>query len=62
MDKPEEDLMEEYSKDGTLSEIGFNIVREKVFTRLLEKANITELGAEKEKPAKAKKKSKKKEK
>ena len=62
MDKPVEDLMEEYSKDGTLSEIGFNIVREKVFTLLLEKANITELGAEKKKPAKAKKKSKKKEK
>ena len=62
MDKPVEDLMEEYSKYGTLSEIGFNIVRERVFTLLLEKANITELGAEKEKPAKAKKKSKKKEK
>jgi trigger factor len=63
--KPEEDLMEEYSKDGTLSEIGFNIVREKVFALLLEKANITEVGGvgeeEKEKP-KAKKKSKKKEK
>jgi len=61
--KPEEDLMEEYSKDGTLSEIGFNIVREKVFTLLLEKANITEVGAvgdkEEEKP-KTKKKSKKK--
>ena len=63
--KPEEDLMEEYSKDGTLSEIGFNVVREKVFTLLLEKANIKEVGggAEegKEKP-KAKKKNKKKEK
>jgi trigger factor len=55
--KPEEDLMEEYSKDGTLSEIGFNIVREKVFALLLEKANITEVGggAEEEKPAKEKK-------
>jgi len=53
--KPEEDLMEEYSKDGTLSEIGFNIVREKVFTLLLEKANIKEVGAEAEKPAKEKK-------
>jgi len=61
--KPEEDLMEEYSKDGTLSEIGFNIVREKVFTLLLEKANIKEVGAEageKKEKAKAKKKSKKK--
>jgi trigger factor len=63
MGKPKEDLMEEYSKDGTLSEIGFNIVREKVFALLLEKANITEVGAEvKEDKPKAKKKSKKKEK
>jgi trigger factor len=62
MGKQAEDLMEEYSKDGTLGEIGFNIVREKVFTLLLEKANITEIGAEEEKPAKTKKKSKKKEK
>jgi trigger factor len=62
MGKQAEDLMEEYSKDGTLGEIGFNIVREKVFTQLLEKANITEIGAEEEKPAKTKKKSKKKEK
>jgi trigger factor len=63
MGKPKEDLMEEYSKDGTLSEIGFNIVREKVFTLLLEKANITEVGAEvKEDKPKAKKKSRKKEK
>jgi trigger factor len=63
MGKPTEDLMEEYSKDGTLSEVGFNIVREKVFALLLEKANISEIGAEAEKEkAKAKKKSKKKEK
>ena len=63
MGKPKEDLMEEYSKDGTLSEIGFNIVREKVFTLLLEKANIKEVGAEvKEDKPKGKKKSKNKEK
>jgi len=61
MGKRAEDLMEEYSKEGTLSEIGFNVVREKVFAMLLEKANIKEVGAEAEKP-KAKKKSKKKEK
>lgn len=63
MNKPVEDLIEEYSKDGGISEVGFNVVREKVFTLLLEKANITEVGpgaekpkAKKEKKAKAKKK------
>jgi trigger factor len=58
MGKKIEDLIEEYSKDGTLSEIGFNVVREKVFTLLLKKANITEVGAEAKKPAKAKKEKK----
>lgn len=62
MGKHAENLMEEYSKEGTLSEIGFNVIREKVFKMLLDSAKITEVGggaeAEKEKP-KAKKKEKK---
>ena len=55
--------MGEYSKEGTLSEIGFNVVREKVFKMLLDSAKITEVGggaeAEKEKPVKEKKEKKK---
>ena len=55
MGKSADELMEEYSKEGTLSEIGFNVVREKVFAMLLEEATIKEVGAEEKKPAKAKK-------
>ncbi len=62
MGKPAEGLLEEYGKDGTLSEIGFNIVKEKVFTKLLDTAKVTEVGGAAGEPAKAKKKSKKKEK
>jgi len=53
MGKTADELIEEYSKEGTLSEIGFNVVREKVFAMLLEEATIKEVGVEEEKPAKA---------
>jgi len=60
MGKNPEDLMEEYTREGALDEVGFNVIREKVFALLLDKAKITEVGAETEKPAKAKKEKKSK--
>jgi trigger factor len=59
-----EDLMKELAADGTLADIGFNIAREKVFARLLEKATIREVktgsgNTGKEKKEKQTKKSKK---
>ena len=51
-----DDLMDEYAKDGTLGEIGFNIVREKVFEKLLDSAKITEV---EDKPEKTSGKGKK---
>jgi trigger factor len=58
-----DELMEEYTEKGTLNEIGFNLVREQVFTKILETAKVTEVepaGEEtEEKPAKAEKKAKK---
>ena len=62
MGKNADELLAEYSKEGTLSEVGFNVVREKVFAMLLDKATIKEVGAETEKPAKAKKEKKSKKK
>lgn len=61
MGRNADDLMEEYRDEGNLAEIGFNIVREKVFKLLLDSAKIEEVGVvgeeEEEKP-KAKKKGK----
>ena len=37
-----EDLQEEYSSDGTIKEITFSILRDKVFNHILENAVITE--------------------
>jgi trigger factor len=59
-----DELMEEYTESGTLNEIGFNLVREQVFTKILETAKVTEVepaGEEtEEKPKKADKKAEKK--
>ena len=38
-----EDLREEYSSDGTINEITFGILRDKVFNHILENASITEV-------------------
>jgi len=65
MGKQAEDLMQEYSRDGALSEVGFNIVREKIFKLLLDSAKITEVdsgGAESAKKPEEKKKGRKAEK
>ena len=62
MGKNVDELVAEYSKEGTLSEVGFNVVREKVFAMVLDNATIKEVGAEEEKPAKVKKEKKSKEK
>ncbi|MDF1536694.1 MAG: trigger factor [bacterium] len=43
MGKNMDELMEEYAGNGTLNEIGFNLVREKVFDKILETAKITEV-------------------
>ena len=61
MGKSPDELMEEYTREGALEEVGFNVIREKVFKMLLDSAKITEISAEdaKEKPKK-KRRSKKK--
>ncbi|NOY87442.1 MAG: trigger factor [Deltaproteobacteria bacterium] len=43
-----EDLQEEYSSDGTIKEITFSILRDKVFNHILENAVITETEAKNE--------------
>jgi trigger factor len=63
MGRTPEDILEEYTRDGALEELGFNVIREKVFKMLLDSAKITEMGAEEEeKPKKGKGKGKKKDK
>jgi len=62
MGRQADDLMQEYSRDGALSEVGFNIVREKVFKLLLDSAKIKEVkggGESTEKPVEKKKGKKK---
>ncbi|MGD8353096.1 MAG: trigger factor [Pseudomonadota bacterium] len=44
MGKTADDLMNEYRKDGALEEVGFNVIREKVFKKLLDSAKIKEIG------------------
>ncbi len=63
--KDVEDLIKEYTREGALGEVGFNIVREKVFKLILDSAKIEEadVGVKEEKPAgKKKEKGKKAEK
>lgn len=57
-----DELMEEYAENGNLNEIGFNLVREQVFTKILETAKVTEVEPEADGTAdeKAEKKPKKK--
>ena len=62
MGKSPNDLLEEYTKEGALDEVGFNVIREKVFKLLLDSAKITEVGEEAEEKKPKAKKSKKKEK
>ena len=58
--KDVDELMEEYVENGTLNEIGFNLVREQVFDKILETAQVTEVEpVTEEKPKKAEKKAKK---
>jgi len=47
--KSADELMEEYTREGALGEVGFNVVREKVFKMLLDAAKITEIGGPAEK-------------
>ncbi len=59
--KKVDELMDEYAESGTLNEIGFNLVREKVFDKILETAKVTEVepegeGTAAEKPGKKSKK------
>ena len=62
MGKSPDDLLEEYTKEEALDEVGFNVIREKVFKLLLDSAKITEVGEEAEEKKPKAKKSKKKEK
>jgi len=51
MGRQPDDLLQEYSKDGRIDEVGFNVIREKVFKLILDAAKIREV-AEGEAPAK----------
>ena len=57
MGKSTDAVMEEYGREGALDEIGFNIIREKVFKMILDSAKIKEIGggAGEEKPRSGKK-------
>jgi trigger factor len=41
--KPPKELMDQYTEDGTINEITLNIVRNKIFDKLLESATIKEV-------------------
>jgi FKBP-type peptidyl-prolyl cis-trans isomerase (trigger factor) len=60
MGKNPDELLDEYIKEGNMEEVGFNVIREKVFKFLLDSAKIMEVSEEKaEKKPKAKKSKKK---
>lgn len=61
MGKSPAELMEQYTREGALEEVAFNVIREKVFKLLLDTAKVKIVSEAEEKP-KAKKKSTKKEK
>jgi len=61
MGKSTDELMEEYTREGALEEVAFNVIREKVFKKVIDSAKIKIVSQGEEKP-RAKKKSVKKEK
>ncbi|UCF31162.1 MAG: trigger factor [bacterium] len=43
MGRPVNELMDQYSEDGTVNEIAFNIIRNKVFDTILESATVSDV-------------------
>jgi trigger factor len=57
--KPPKELMDQYTEDGTINEITLNIVRNKVFDKLLETAKVKDVKVKEEKAETPEKKGRK---